>query len=367
MTDEHRAPRVGQRARRFSRRWMLRGLGVVGLGSGALALTPARSNAYYNGPISDHFDGVRFFNPGGDSPRGFGHFLRWQLTSRAEAWPASYTHGPEDAPPAKVEGKRLRVTALGHASFLIQTQGRAILIDPVYATRASPVSFVGPKRVNAPGVAFDRLPKIDSVLITHNHFDHMDVEVIGRLWQRDRVQVITPLGNDTILKGAVPDLDVRALDWGQVAQAGPHAVHAVPTQHWSARGTRDRMHALWASFVIETGQKTIYAVGDSGFGDGQTFRSVAQRFPNLVLALLPIGAYEPRWFMSTQHMNPAEAVEAFRIVQPKLALGHHWGTFQLTNEAIDAPPRALMAALVAASVAPERFRAVRPGDVTEMA
>ncbi len=219
MREEMQQERKTGRGRRLTRRAVLKGLGALGIGGGAFAFLPARSNAYYSGPVSDHFDGVRFFNPNGLKPRGFAQLLRWQMTSRAEAWPAMFP-AQADVPPATVEGARLRISFVGHASFLVQTQGRAILIDPVYAERASPVSFAGPRRVNAPGVAFAQLPKIDTVLITHNHFDHMDTEMVQRLWQRDRPEVITPLGNDSILKAAVPDLAVRALDWWETADGG---------------------------------------------------------------------------------------------------------------------------------------------------
>ncbi|MEQ1647227.1 MAG: MBL fold metallo-hydrolase [Hyphomicrobiaceae bacterium] len=369
MDDRKQALLTERRARRFSRRWLLRGLGLVGLGSGAFALTPARSNSYYDGPVSDHFDGVRFFNPGGNNPEGFGRFLKWQLTSRAEAWPATFAPQADMMPKlsAEIQGN-VQVTAIGHASFLCQTGGCNILIDPVYAERASPVRFAGPKRVNAPGIAFEALPQIHAVIVTHNHYDHMDVGTLKRLWQRDNPRFITPLGNDTILRDEVGAIEVVALDWDQgmtVAYAANSGaaieIIAVPTQHWSARGTRDRMHALWASFIVKNGSTTVYAVGDSGFGDGRTFQHVRTRHPKIQLALLPIGAYEPRWFMSTQHMNPAEAVAAFQLCGAERALGHHWGTFQLTNEAIDAPPKALALALQASGIAVDRFVPSWPG------
>src|SRR5262245_46417689 len=156
------------------------------LGAAAWTLaTAARGNAYYSGPVSDHFDGTRFFNPGGRGPRGGLDFLRWQLLEPRAAWPSGFPSPfPPDRPPAAVDGETVRVAYVGHASFLLQARGRNLLIDPVWSERASPISFLGPKRVNAPGIAFDDLPRIDAVLVTHNHYDHMDVETIGRLWQR---------------------------------------------------------------------------------------------------------------------------------------------------------------------------------------
>ena len=350
-----------------SRRRILQGLAGTGvLGGGAWAVfAPARANAYYQGPVSDHFDGLRFFNPGQPGPKSGLDFLRWQLGERGAAWPAAFPSPfPADHPPASVRNDGVRIVHVGHASFLIQTRGRNILIDPVWAERASPFSFVGPKRVNAPGIAFDDLPKIDAVLITHNHYDHLDTGTIGRLWQRNRPHIVAPLGNDAILKADVPGLGADAVDWDATVDLGDGLrVHAEPTMHWSARGTGDRSHALWASFVIEAGARKVYCVGDSGFGDGGTFRRVAGRHPKLDAALLPIGAYEPRWFMRTSHMNPDDALQALALCGATVAFGHHWGTFRLTNEAVDQPATDLAAALVTHGVAPERFAALRPGEV----
>jgi L-ascorbate metabolism protein UlaG (beta-lactamase superfamily) len=175
---------------------------------------------------------------------------------------------------------------------------------------------------------------------------------------------VTPLGNDAIIKGAVPDAAIDRVDWNQTTSlAASCSLDCVPTQHWSARGTRDRMHALWASFVVRGPRHTLYIVGDSGFGDGRTFRHVAARHPVIDLALLPIGAYEPRWFMRDQHMNPDDAVQALTLCGAKRAVGHHWGTFKLTNEAVDAPKLDLAAALTARGIDAARFAALHPGDV----
>jgi len=350
-----------------SRRRLLQMLGAVaaaGAGGWAL-LAGGRANAYYSGPASDHFDGARFFNPSGVRPRGPGAFLKWQFGERGEAWPKSFPSPfPADRPPTRFDGAGFRIVHVGHATFLIQTRGRNVLIDPVWAERASPISFVGPKRVNPPGIAFDDLPPIDTVLVTHNHYYHMEVETIGRLWQRFRPRFVTPLGNDAILQKSVPGLTATAVDWGDVVNlASDLELHTEPTLHWSARGTGDRMHALWASFVLRSGAQKVYCVGDSGFGDGQTFAGVGRRHPGLALALLPIGAYEPRWFMRNNHMNPEESVEALRLSGAARAFGHHWGTFRLTNEGVDRPRLDLAAALVKREIPAERFPSLRPGEV----
>ncbi len=353
-----------------SRRRMLQGIAGVGmLGVGGWTLFgSARANTYYQGPMSDHFDGVRFFNPGQPGPRGRLDFFRWQLGDRGASWPAEFASPfPADRPPARVDGDTVRIVYVGHASFLIQTRGRNILIDPVWVDRASPFTFAGPKRVNPPGIAFAHLPKIDAVLVTHNHYDHMDTRTIAQLWRRDRPRVVTPLGNDTILKADVPGLTADAVDWDATVDLGDGIrIYAEPTMHWSARGTSDRSHALWASFVIETGSRKIYCVGDSGFGDGRTFRRVKERHPRLDAALLPIGAYEPRWFMINAHMNPDDAVRALLLCGAAVAFGHHWGTFRLTNEPVEQPETDLQTALSKHGVAAEQFSALRPGEVRQL-
>jgi L-ascorbate metabolism protein UlaG (beta-lactamase superfamily) len=239
-----------------------------------------------------------------------------------------------------------------------------MLLDPVWSQRASPLRFVGPKRVNNPGIAFSDLPPIDVVLVSHAHYDHLDVTTLSRLAATHRPRVITPLGNDTIMQNHDPTIAAQGYDWDDRVDIGSGvAVTLVPARHWSARNLSDRNMSLWASFVIETPGGRIYAVGDSAYADGRHFREARQRYGPLRLAILPIGAYEPRWFMSDQHMNPAEAVQAFIDCGAEFALGHHYGTFQLTDEPIDAPLLALNEALKSAGIPAERFRALQPGQV----
>lgn len=352
------------------RQFIKRALAAAGMltAAGLASLLPRKANAYYGGPLSDHFDGQKFFNPGGHSPKGLWQLSRLYIGETWSGWPDVIPSPyPQDKPPASVDGHQGRIVLVGHASWLVQVAGRNILIDPVWSERASPFSVMGPKRANPPGIAFDDLPPIHVVIVTHNHYDHMDVATLTRLVDRHRPLVLTPLGNDTILRADVPRIDVKAVDWDASTDLGGGIVaHAEPAQHWSARGLRDRSHALWASFVIETPAGKIYAVGDSGFSDGRTFRRVAARHPRLRLALLPIGAYEPRWFMAGQHMNPADAVAAFQLCGAELALGHHWGTFQLTTEPYDQPPAHLGIALTRAGIPAERFLPMRPGGLLEI-
>jgi L-ascorbate metabolism protein UlaG (beta-lactamase superfamily) len=326
---------------------------------------------YYTGPVSDHFDGEGFFDPNGVPPKGRGDFLRWMrdryVRGARARWPACAPSPFADKPPARVAGAAWRICYVGHASFLIQTAGLNILLDPVWSARASPFRFVGPKRVNDPGIAFADLPVIDLALVSHGHYDHLDVRTLARLAAAHRPRIITPLGNDAVMRNYNPAIAAEARDWGERAEIGAGvAVTLVPTRHWSARNLSDRNMALWASFVIETPAGTIYFVADSGYGEGRYFRAVRERYGPLRLAILPIGAYEPRWFMRDQHMNPAESVQALIDCGAEFALAHHHGTFQLTDEAIDAPVLALAEALQAAAIPAERFRTLRPGEIREM-
>jgi L-ascorbate metabolism protein UlaG (beta-lactamase superfamily) len=326
---------------------------------------------YYTGPVSDHFDGERFFDPHGAPPKSRRELLRW-LADRhwrgtKAKWPAFAPSPHVDRPPKRVEGAAWRLSFVGHASWLVQTAGLNMLIDPVWSKRASPFRHLGPKRVNDPGIAFADLPPIDIALVSHGHYDHLDVATLSRLAAAHRARVIAPLGNDTIMRNHDSAIRAEAHDWDDRVELGAGvAVTLVPTRHWSARSWSDRNMSLWASFVIEAPGGRIYVVCDSGYGDGAYFRRARERHGPLRLAILPIGAYEPRWFMRDQHMNPAEAVQALIDCGAEMALAHHFGTFQLTDEAIDAPVVALSGALQSADISPKRFLALRPGQVFEL-
>ncbi len=327
-----------------------------------------QGNPYHQGPVSDHFDGVRFFNPDGEAPKGFRDVLRWQFGGGKTAWPklATGTVIPTK-PDTMIGGAGLRVTMVGHATLLIQIAGLNILTDPVWSPRASPFSFAGPKRAGEVGIRFDDLPPIDIVLVTHNHYDHLDLATLRALHARFKPRIVTPLGNDAIIDPAVPDAQITTMDWGDgINIIDGVALYCEPCHHWSARSAFDRSMALWSAFVLTTPVGNIYHIGDTGFHDGINYRAAAEKYGAFRLANLPIGAYEPRWFMKAQHQNPEEAVQGLLACNAAYAVGHHWGMFRLTNEGIHDPLRALETALDTQGVARDRFRALHPGEVFEV-
>jgi L-ascorbate metabolism protein UlaG (beta-lactamase superfamily) len=240
----------------------------------------------YDGPVSDHFDGLQFFDPDGVPPKSLGEVLRWQFGSgRVRAnWPDWVASPHADTPPARVNGEKVRLSFVGHASWLIQTGGLNILVDPVWSMRASPLSWAGPTRHNDPGIAFDALPDIDIVLVSHGHYDHLDLATLSKLAAKFSPRVIPPLGNDVTMRGA--DAAIKAVgSTGRIgSELGAARRDAVPTRHWSARGLFDRNKALWASFVLGAGRQ-IHRLR-FGYGDGKHFRRVAEAHGPLRLAIL---------------------------------------------------------------------------------
>ncbi len=323
------------------------------------------AKGYYHGPLSDHFDGQRFHYPGlPPVDKSLGNVIGWKLAGKASRWPKVVPARSGLKPDRSVPG--LRITSIGHASLLIQADGTNLLIDPVWSERASPFFWAGPRRRNPPAVAFADLPPIHAVLVTHNHYDHMDLATIQALAKVHRPLVLSPLGNDTVIRAAAPQLEVTIGDWWQNFSL-PNGVRAtiVPAYHWSSRNLRDRRMALWGGFVLETSAGTVYCAGDTAYRDGVIFREIGRRFGPPLAAVLPIGAYAPRWFMQTQHADPDEAIQIARDCGARNVLGAHWGTFPLTDEPYGEPAERFQAALKAHTSTLLAGQPLRPGDVWE--
>lgn len=318
-------------------------------------------NSYYRGPVTPHFDGQKFDNPWAPMPERFWDFVKWRFTAKPGYWPESVKVSATK-PPQRVTDDALRVTYVGHASVLLQTQGINILTDPIWSERASPLGFAGPKRVAAPGVRFEDLPPIDVVLLSHNHYDHMDLPTLARLFEAFNPLVLAPLGNDAVLRQAMPELRIKTLDWGQYfALTQQVRITLEPMQHWSARGLFDRRHALWGAFMLEAPGGPIYFLGDAGYAKTLSAQIVA-KYGKPRFSLLPVGAYEPRWFMQYAHMMPAEAVQTYADLGQTYAMGTQYEVFAMADEAYAAPRQALLAAMQAKNIAPERFRLPKVGD-----
>lgn len=310
-----------------------------------------------------HFDGERFFNPGYGEHPSLWDFLHWRVRrGRRYPWPDNVPNPPPDEPPERVEGSGLRVSYVGHVTALIQTCGVNVLTDPVWSERASPVGFAGPRRRRKPGIALESLPPLDAILVSHNHYDHLDQATLARLAGLRPGKVYAPLGNARLIHRAAPQLEVHEMDWGDCVDLSPTVrLHLEPMLHWSARGVRDRNIALWGSFVLETPHGNTLFIGDTAYGAGETFQHHRRKFGAFRLALLPIGAYLPRWFMKFSHMTPEEAVLAMKDLNAVNALATHYEVFPLADDPFEAPRLALEEARHHHQIPADRFRAVEPG------
>ena len=339
----------------------------------AVTLVPSfLDRIYYSGPVSGHFDGARFFNPDGDdmvrppSGRSRGSFLLRMATGADDrpVWPEHVQVTPS-RPPARVEGERMLVTWIGHATMLVQTAGLNILTDPIWSEKAGPLGF-GPRRVAAPGVRFEDLPKIDIVLISHNHYDHLDVATLKALWRRDRPLIVTSPGNDAILRSN--GVTAMARDWGARIPVR-NGVELIVTRnhHWGSRWFTDRNRALWSSFVVKLPGGNLFFAGDTGLGDGK-WPAEAAAYGPIRLALIPIGAFrfEPGQMGVGSHIGPIDAATVFERLGAARAIGIHWGTFRLSYEAYDTPPRLLAEVMRCRGYPAGRFGTVAIGRPMEV-
>jgi len=308
--------------------------------------------------FAKHFDGRRYYNP--DARQAFGVLkaLLWKLTSRPEPSPRFISDVEETKPPRRVDGDRLCVTLVNHSTVLLQQRGVNILTDPIWSERASPLSWIGPPRRRKPGISWDDLPPIDVVLLSHNHYDHLDLPTLRRLAAREQSTYIVPARGARLLQSNNIG-PVQELDWGESLSLSGLTIHAVPALHFSSRSLYDRNETLWCGYVIESQEGNIYYAADTAFGSH--FSQIRDKFGSPRLALLPIGAYEPRWFMSPIHMAPEEAVRAHEILAAKTSIAIHHGTFQLGDDGIDTPKRQLV------TIAPkDSFMVLNNGEFAEI-
>jgi L-ascorbate metabolism protein UlaG (beta-lactamase superfamily) len=322
-------------------------------------------NPHYDGAKPHHLpDGFRNVDPELKLPPPRDEFLSWQRQRLGQSVPDPTIDLSPVAPDlAFIRGNRndFAVTWIGHATALIQIGGLNVLTDPHFSQRASPVQWAGPKRWQPPGVALADLPRIDIVVISHNHYDHLDAKSVKALSAQagGPPLFVVPLG----LEHWMADegiRNVRALDWWQAVEQAGVQVHLVPAQHWSRRGWSDTMRTLWGGFVIAGGGRRAFYAGDTGYS-AALFKDVGAHLGPFDLALLPIGSYEPRWFMGKQHVSPDDAVQMHMDLRARRSLGIHWGTFALSDEPIDQPLADLAAAKTRFGIAEDDFITLRHG------
>lgn len=340
-----------KQARKLLLRAVAAGLAIVGPGGIAL------SAPVYKGPPSDHFDGKRFPSEQKIRPGGI---FRLIFTYKRGPWKPHRDAPPGPPPPRRVGRGRLRVTFVSHSTALIQMDGVNILTDPVWSERASPVSFAGPRRVRPPGIRFEDLPPIHVVLLSHNHYDHLDLPTLKRLQERDKPLIVTGLGNGLLLGKKQID-PVTELDWWQSVRL-PHSVSviATPARHFSGRGFGDRNGTLWTGFIVKGSKGYVFFAGDTGYGSH--FRAIRRKHGRPRLALLPIGAYRPEEIMGAIHMNPAEAVRAHRDLGSRFSVPIHFGTFRVAADGEDEPVSLLMREIGGDKELAGRFRVLGFGE-----
>lgn len=318
----------------------------------------------YKGPKSDHFDGKHFHNQLPTRNPSFRDIIKWARNRELGPWSGYIESPPGPPPPKRLRKGALRVTFVNHATVLIQMDNLNILTDPIWSERSSPVEWAGPKRMHPPGIRFEDLPPIDYVLISHNHYDQLNIKTLKHLYKKFKPHFFTGLGNSKLLnkKGILKTED---LDWWQrVKLSDDIRLTGVPAQHFSSRGFFDHNKTLWMGFIIEGTVGAVYFAGDTGYGPH--FKQIRERFGPIHFAMLPIGAYKPRWLMSPVHISPEEAVQAHRELEASISMGIHFGTFIIADDGQKEPVEELYKALDETAIPHSQFWVLDFGEGREV-
>jgi L-ascorbate metabolism protein UlaG (beta-lactamase superfamily) len=326
----------------------------------AFALGVAISAPRYRGAVSDHFDGRRFHNPGNVAAKGGFAVFTWMITRKRGPWRRNQHIESSQRPPSNYSDG-IRVTFVNHSTFLIQLEGMNILTDPVWGRRASPFSWAGPQRMTPPGLGLEELPRIDLVVLTHNHYDHLDIDTMRTIFGAHHPRIVVPLGvraflEQQSLRGA------EEVDWWDLVTVNKDIqIQAVPAQHFSGRGFLDRDATLWCGYVLKTPKGNIYFAGDTGYNP-VTFKEIGTRCGPMKISFIPIGAYRPQWFMAPIHVSPEDAMRIHSDVRSETSIAMHYGTFALSDEGQDEPLNDLKAAMGRSDLDKERFLAFGIGE-----
>ena len=318
---------------------------------------------YYQGPPSDHFDGSRFFSE--ESDPTFMDHIKWMWEMETIEWPQWIEDPPQPPPISRVKKGELRITYINHATVLIQIDGINILTDPIWSERAGPASWVGAKRVRAPGIKIADLPNIDIILISHDHYDHLDITSLQKLNEKHQPIILVGLGVKRRLE-SIGAKSINELDWWQAYIYSPDTkITFVPSRHNSGRWIFDKNKTLWGGFVIEGSRGNVLFMGDTAYG--KFMKEIKKEFTNFQLAILPIGSYEKRWFMKTQHMNPDDAVKVHKMLEVKQSAGIHFGTFEEHPEqAINSHEKDLKVALKKYNIPESKFWIMKFGETRDV-
>tara|TARA_B100001063_G_scaffold246506_1_gene285999 strand:+ start:3030 stop:4001 length:972 start_codon:yes stop_codon:yes gene_type:complete len=293
--------------------------------------------------------------------KSFRDFLKWTFTNKK---PELVAIDSSDEWKELDSGSTDYMVWIGHATYLINKDNLTILTDPVFSKRASPVRFAGPKRLIPPAIPIDKLPKIDVITVSHNHYDHLDLRSLKKIYKANPNAIfLVPKGDKRRLERRGIENVIEFLWWEEIEIKGSKFTFT-PVQHWSARGIADRNKSLWGGWFMNLKTETIYHAGDTGYS--KDFIETKKRLGSPSISLIPVGAYAPRWFMKTNHVNPPEAIQIAIDLESERNFGMHWGTFQLTDEEILEPPKLLKESLRDQGLPDNFFNILRPGQIVEI-